>query len=53
MKKLIAAAFLILSASVASADATWCQLSFYSPGDLMLPWARSDVYGLRAFSAKG
>jgi len=47
MKKLIAAAFLILSASVASADATWCQLSFYSPGDLMLPWARSDVYGLR------
>jgi len=47
MKKLIVAAFLILSASVASADATWCQLSFYSPGDLMLPWARSDVYGLR------
>ena len=47
MKKLIAAAFLILSASVASADATWCQLSFYSPGDLMLPWARSDVHGLR------
>ena len=47
MKKLIAAAFLILSASVASADATWCQLSFYSPGDIMIPWARSDVYGLR------
>ena len=47
MKKLIVAAFLILSASVASADATWCQLSFYSPGDLMIPWARSDVYGLR------
>ena len=47
MKKLIAAAFLIISAYVASADATWCQLSFYSPGDLMLPWARSDVYGLR------
>ena len=47
MKKLIAAAFLIFSASVASADATWCQLSFYSPGDIMLPWARSDVYGLR------
>ena len=47
MKKLIAAAALILSATVASADATWCQLSFYSPGDLMLPWARSDVYGLR------
>jgi hypothetical protein len=47
MKKLIAVAFLILSASVASADVTWCQLSFYSPGDLMLPWARSDVYGLR------
>ena len=47
MKKLIVAAFLILSASVASADATWCQLSFYSPGDLMLPWARNDVYGLR------
>ena len=47
MKKLIAAAALILSATVASADATWCQLSFYSPGDLMLPWARSDVYGIR------
>lgn len=47
MKKLIAAAFMIISAYVASADATWCQLSFYSPGDLMLPWARSDVYGLR------
>ena len=47
MKKLIAAAALILSATVASADATWFQLSFYSPGDLMLPWARSDVYGLR------
>jgi hypothetical protein len=47
MKKLIAAAFMIISAYVASADATWCQLSFYSPGDIMLPWARSDVYGLR------
>ncbi len=47
MKKLVVAAFLIASSYVASADATWCQLSFYSPGDLMLPWARSDVYGLR------
>ncbi|MBQ2623514.1 MAG: hypothetical protein IJG18_00280 [Kiritimatiellae bacterium] len=47
MKKLIAAAFMIISAYVASADATWCQFSFYSPGDIMLPWARSDVYGLR------
>ncbi len=47
MKKLVALALVAISASVASADATWCQLSFYSPGDLMLPWARSDVYGLR------
>ena len=47
MKKLVAFALIAISASVASADATWCQLSFYSPGDLMLPWARSDVYGLR------
>ena len=47
MKKLIASAFLVVSAYVASADVTWCQLSFYSPGDIMLPWARSDVHGLR------
>jgi len=47
MKKLIASAFLAISAYVASADVTCCQLSFYSPGDIMIPWARSDVHGLR------
>ena len=47
MKKLIVSAFLVISAYAASADVTWCQLSFYSPGDVMVPWARSDVYGLR------
>ena len=47
MKKLIVSAFLAISAHVAFAGVTWCQLSFYSPGDIMLPWARSDVHGLR------
>ena len=47
MKKLIAVAFLVVSSYVVSAGTTWCQLSFYSPGDLMLPWERSNVYGLR------
>ena len=47
MKKLIALSLLVLATAAAFADATWLQYSIYSPGDLMLPWARSDVYGLR------
>lgn len=47
MKKLLAFTFLTLTATVATADTTWLQYSVFSPGDLMLPWARSDVYGLR------
>jgi len=47
MKKLLALSLLALAATTASADAAWLQFSIYSPGDLLLPWARDDVYGLR------
>ena len=47
MKKLVASALVALSAAAATAGTTWLQYSIYSPGDLMLPWARGDVYGLR------
>ena len=47
MKKLLAFSLLAIAATAANADAAWFQYSIASPGDLLLPWNRSDVYGLR------
>ena len=47
MKKLLAISLFALAATAANADAAWLQYSIWSPGDLMLPWNRPDVYGLR------
>ena len=47
MKKLLALSLVALAATVATADEAWFQYSVFSPGDLLLPWARNDVYGLR------
>lgn len=47
MKKLIAFSLLALAATSADADAAWLQYSIASPGDLLLPWNRPDVYGIR------
>ncbi len=47
MKKLLAFSLLALAATSVNADAAWLQYSIASPGDLMLPWNRPDVYGLR------
>lgn len=47
MKKLVASALIAMSAAAAMAGTTWLQYSIYSPGDLMLPWDRGDVHGLR------
>ena len=47
MKKLLAFSLLAIAATAANADAAWLQYSIASPGDLLLPWNRPDVYGLR------
>jgi hypothetical protein len=47
MKKLIAFSLLAIATTAANADAAWLQYSIASPGDLLLPWNRPDVYGLR------
>lgn len=47
MKKLLAISIFALTATAANADAAWLQYSIWSPGDLLLPWNRPDVYGLR------
>ncbi len=47
MKKLLAFSILGFAALTANADAAWLQYSIWSPGDLLLPWNRADVYGLR------
>ncbi len=47
MKKLLAFSILGIAALTANADAAWLQYSIWSPGDLLLPWNRADVYGLR------
>ena len=47
MKKLLAFSLLAIAATAANADAAWFQYSIASPGDLLLPWNRPDVYGLR------
>ena len=47
MKKLLALSLVALVATAATADEAWFQYSIFSPGDLLLPWARNDVYGLR------
>ncbi len=47
MKKLLAFSLLAIAATAANADAAWLQYSVASPGDLLLPWNRPDVYGIR------
>ncbi len=47
MKKLLAITILGLAAISANADTAWLQYSVWSPGDLLLPWDRPDVCGLR------
>lgn len=47
MKKLLAFSLLALSVTSVNAEAAWFQYSIASPGDLLLPWNRPDVYGLR------
>ena len=47
MKKLLAFSFLSFAAAVACADTAWFQYSIFSPGDILLPWNRPDVCGLR------
>lgn len=47
MKKLLALSLVALAATAATADTAWFQYSIFSPGDIMLPWARNDVYGIR------
>ena len=47
MKKLLAFSLLAIAATAANADAAWLQYSIASPGDLLLPWNRPDVYGVR------
>lgn len=47
MKKLLAFSLLALAATSVNAEAAWLQYSIASPGDLLLPWNRPDVYGLR------
>ena len=47
MKKLLVLSAMALCAASVFADTAAFQFSIYSPGDLMIPWARSDVKGLR------
>ncbi|MBR1920762.1 MAG: hypothetical protein IJ829_02020 [Kiritimatiellae bacterium] len=47
MKKLLTLAFMALAAAAATAGTTYFQYSIFSPGDVMIPWERNDVRGLR------
>lgn len=47
MKKLLALSLLTLGAGSAFSGTAWLQYSIYSPGDLMIPWQRDNVCGLR------
>ncbi len=47
MKKILAISLIALAATAANAEAAWVQYSIWSPGDLLLPWNRPEVRGLR------